>query len=152
MERPRTNLDSSTKSKLRLAELALFTLFLQGCIGNSQDIASGILTDWENRREAESRWLQYQNYEQNTDNPVDIYELRRLQAEAWNESDELTRSRDRWISRLWRAERRDNRTDHRNSVSGNADKADPLKWRDRNWDPTKGESTDEALRRTYFNN
>lgn len=152
METPRTNSNLSTKTKLRLAELTLLALFAYGCSSSSQDIVSGILTDWDNRREAQSRWLQYQNYEQSTNNPVDIYELRRLQAEAWKESDELTRSRDRWFRNLWRAERRDNRRDHRNSVSGNKDQADPLKWKDIEWDPTMGEVTDEALRNAYLNN
>ena len=153
MEKPRTNSDSSTKHGLWLATLSLFLALLYGCnSSSSQDIVSGILTDWENRREAQSRWLQYQTYEQSTDNPVDIYELRKLQAEALKESDELTRSRDKWISKLWRAERRDNRTDHRNSVSGNKDQADPLKWRCIEWDETMGQATDEALKNAYLNN
>lgn len=152
MESPRTNPGLSTKSKLKFATFSLMALLAYSCSSNSQDIVSGILTDWENRREAEARWLEYQNYEHGTDNPVDIYELRKLQAEAWKESDELTRSRDRWIRNLWRAERRNNREDHRNSVSGNEDRTDPLKWKNRNWDPTMGQSTDDALRDIYFNN
>ena len=152
MERPKTNLDSSTKSKLKLATMLLFTTLAYSCSTKSpQDIVSGILTDGDNRREAEKIWLTYQEYEGCSNNPTDTYELRALQKEELDRSNALSKSRNRWIKELWRAERRQDRKEHRNNVNGTSgDNSDPLNWRNPNWDPDKGNDTDEALRSIYF--
>ena len=152
METPRTNPGLTKKAKLGLLTFAIFSLFASSCNSKSpQDIVSGILTDWDNRRDAEKIWLTYQEYEKASNNPTDTYELRALQREALQRSNELTESRRRWIKELWRAERREDRREHRNNVNGTeSNNSDPLNWRDPKRDADKGNDTDESLRSIYF--
>ena len=149
MERPRITLDSTKKTKLKIAGLALLTILAASCNRKSpQDIVSGILTDGDNRREANKIWLTYQEYEKSSDNPTDTYELRALQKEELTRRNELTESRNKWIKELWKAERKEDREEHKNSVNWNS-KKDPLNWQDVDWNPREGEITDKALRSTY---
>ena len=149
METPKSRLNLPNGRNLKLLTYALLTLFACWCNSKSpQDIVSGIRTDWDNRRKAESFWLEYQNVEKSSTNQTDIYELRALQAEMLKTSDELTSSRDAQIKELWRAERRQDRKDRRNSRNNKSQK-DPLNWKNINWDPSKGSEVDELLNKLY---